>query len=75
MTDSRLCADLTAYYLVSLQSGGLDASENSYRAANTLVLLLQQWPADMDGTFQLDTVKRICQLLRKLHKLRCASAR
>ena len=49
-------ADLLSAYMDRLELR-VDSTEESFRAASTVYLLLKQFPGDMDKAFQLDMVE------------------
>ena len=51
----------------------LDTSEDSYRSANTLLQLLQHFPADMSASTREHLLEHFKQLLAKLNRMRCAT--
>ena len=70
-----MAAGLLAIHMVQLNSRALDGSEASFRTANTMLQLLEHFPADMPAEFQADLLRQLQQLVGRLHTLRSALAR
>ena len=73
-----MAAELLDLYMGKLEEEQLDRSEDTFRNMSSLLLLLQQFPGDMEPLFQQDVVTFFTNQLPIINqlrsRLRCCSA-
>lgn len=65
-----MAAELLDLYMGKLEEEQLDRSEDTFRNMSSLLLLLQQFPGDMEPLFQQDVVTFFTNQLPIVNQLR-----